>query len=108
MKPNKNDAKLITSIIDFMQKHTAPEILYARAIDNTTAVMLRIWFEHENIDMSQQPPYIIAADAASDEKTLIRNVLRYLRENDTTGMTYSIKLADADARICIQLTQMEA
>lgn len=107
MKPNENDAKIITNIINFMEKHTAPEILYARAIDSTTAVLLRIWLEHENINMSQQPPHIIDANAASDEKTLVMNILKYLGEHDTTGMTYSVKLSNGKAKVCVELTQME-
>ena len=91
MKPNENDVKIITSIINFMEEHTAPEILYARAIDSTTAVLLRIWLEHETIDMSQQPPHIIDVNAASDEKTFVMNILKYLGEHDTTGMTYSVE-----------------
>jgi hypothetical protein len=107
MKPRENDAKIITSITDFMAEHKTSEILYARAIDSTTTVLLRIWLEHETIDMSQLPSYIIDANAASDEKTLVRNILKYLGENNTTGMTYSTKLSSGKAKICVQLTQME-
>ena len=109
MKPNDNDVKIITNIIDFMVEHKAPEILYAKAIDSTTAVLLRIWLEHENINLSQHmPSYIIDANATSDEKTFVMNILKYLGEHDTTGMTYSTKLSSGNAKVCVQLTQMEA
>jgi hypothetical protein len=41
-------------------------------------------------------------------EALINDIFTYLRENDTTGLTCAIKLADTDAKVCIQLTQMEA
>jgi hypothetical protein len=108
MKPNDNDVKIITNIIDFMVEHKAPEILYARAIDSTTVVLLRIWLEHETIDMLQHmQSHIIDANATNDEKTFVTNILKYLGEHDTTGMTYSTKLSSGNAKVCVELTQME-
>jgi hypothetical protein len=108
MKPNDNDVKIITSIIDFMVEHKAPEILYAKAIDSTTVVLLRIWLEHEIIDMLQHmQSHIIDANATNDEKTFVTNILKYLGEHDTTGMTYSTKLSSGKAKVCVLLTQME-
>lgn len=107
MKPNDNDVKIIKSIINFMVEHKASEILCARAIDSTTAVLLRIWLEHETIDMLQHmQPHIIDITATSDERTLVKDILEYLGEHDTTGMTYSTKLSSGNAKVCVELTQI--
>lgn len=108
MKRNKAEAKIMKNVIDFMIKHATHEILYARAIDSKTVVMLRIWFDLANVDLSLWGLHIIDANAADDDRALVDDIFSYLRENDTTGLTCSIKLADTDAKVSIQLTQMEA
>jgi hypothetical protein len=108
MKQNEAEAKIIKNVIDFMIKHVTHEILYARAIDSKTVAMLHIWFDLENADLSLWGRRIIDANATDDDKALINDIFTYLRENDTTGLTCAIKLADTDAKVCIQLTQMEA
>ena len=109
MKPNENDAKIITSIIDFMVEHKASEILCARAINSTKVLLLHIWLEHETIDMLQHmQPHIIDITATSDERTLVKDILNYLVEHDTTGVTYSTKLSSGKAKVCVQATHMKA
>lgn len=51
--------------------------------------------------------HIIDINATSDEKTLVMNILKYLGEHNTTGMTYSTKLSSGNVKVCVQLTQME-
>jgi hypothetical protein len=108
VKQNEAEAKIMKSVIDFMIKHVTHEILYARAIDSKTVAMLHIWFDLANADLSLWGLHIIDANATDDDRALVDGIFSYLRENDTTGLTCSIKLADTDAKVYIQLTQMEA
>lgn len=108
MKQNEAEAKIIKNVIDFMIKHATHEILYARAIDSNTVAILRIWFDLKNADLSLWGLHIIDANATDDDRALVNDIFSYLRKNDTTGLTCSIKLADTDAKVCIQLTQIES
>lgn len=108
MKQNEAEAKIIKSVIASMIEHMTHEILYARAIDSNTAVMLHIRLDLANDDLSLCGTHIIDANATNDDRALVNDIFSYLRENDTTGLTCSIKLAYTDAKVYIQLTQMEA
>lgn len=108
MKQNESEARIMKNVIDFMIKHVTHEILYARAIDSKTVAMLHIWFDLEHTDLSLWGLHIIDASATDDDKALVDDIFAYFRENDTTGLTCSIKMANTDAKVCIQLTQIEA
>lgn len=91
------DKHIVTKLIEYFTEHQVIGLTYAEALDAETVVQLNIMITNNQVDGDKMVPAkrISLLSCTEEDKTLIRDVFAYLREQDVTGFDYKMDVPNA-------------
>lgn len=100
---NDKSKDIIVKIINHMSTNNILGITYAEAIDDNTVAQLNISVTNDANSESLPSKRITLFDCTDDDKTLIKDVLTFLSEEETVGFTYDMEIPDVEQKLHINV-----
>lgn len=105
MQVNQNSKDIIVNIINYFTTKQILGITYAEAIDADTVAQLNITLTNDMPDGDHNIPSkrISLLSCTEEDKTLIKQVLNFLNQEETTGFNYDMDLPNMGQKIHINV-----
>lgn len=106
MSANDNSKDIIVKLINYFTSNQILGITYAEALDADTVAQLNISITNDMPDGDKNVPAkrISLLSCTDDDKSLIKDVLNFLNQEETTGFSYDMELPDMNQKLHINVT----
>lgn len=105
MQISDNSKDIIVALINYFTTKQILGLTYAEAIDADTVVQLNITITNDLPDGDRNVPStrISLLSCTNEDKTIIKQVLNFLNQEETTGFHYDMDLPDMGQKLHINV-----
>lgn len=100
---NDKSKDIIVKIINHMSTNNILGITYAESIDEDTVAQLNISVTNDIGGETLPSKRITLFNCTDDDKSLIKDVLTFLSEEETVGFTYDMEVPDIAQKLHINV-----